>query len=120
MCGLAALVVMAGSVLQGLRERTKEAILFKVLGARRHQLLSQLVVEFLALGTLVVLAAVPLGLSVAYGVTRAAGIGNVSVSWTGGITLGIVAIIVTLVVGLLVTLGAYTATPARILRNRRL
>jgi putative ABC transport system permease protein len=120
MCGLAALVVMAGSVLQGLRERATEAILFKVLGARRFQLVSQLVVEFLALGMLVVLAAVPLGLSVAYGVTRAAGIGKMSVSWTSGITMGMVATSVTLFVGLLVTMGAYTTTPARFLRNRRL
>ena len=120
MCGLAALVVLAGSVLQGLSERTNEALLFKVLGARRRQLLGQLAVEFLGLGVLVALAAVPLGLGVAYGVARAAGLGNVSVSWSGGMALAGAAIAVTLGVGLLATLGAYTATPARVLRNRGL
>ena len=120
MCGVAALVVLAGSVLQGLRERTTEAVLFKVLGARRRQLLGQLAMEFLGLGTLVALAAVPLGLSVAYGVTRAAGLGSVSVSWADGVALAVVAIFVTLAVGLLTTLGAYIAVPARVLRNRRL
>nr|MBC8241276.1 hypothetical protein [Alphaproteobacteria bacterium] len=119
MCGLAALVVLAGSVLQGLRERTNDVILFKVLGARRRQLLGQLAVEFLGLGTLVALAAVPLGLSVAYGVARAAGLGSVSLSVSGGIVLAVAAIFVTLAVGLMVTLGTYTATPARVLRNRR-
>jgi putative ABC transport system permease protein len=118
MCGMAALVVLAGSVLQGLRERTDEAVLFKVLGARRRQLLGQLTVEFFGLGTLVALAAVPLGISVAYGVTRAAGLASLSVSWTSSVALAVVAIFVTLAVGLLTTLGAYTTVPARILRNR--
>lgn len=118
--GLAALVVLAGSVLQGLRERTNEAVLFKVLGARRHQLLGQLMVEFLGLGMLVALAAVPSGLSVAYGVAYVSGLGGVSVSWASGVVLAVAAIFVTLAVGLMATLGAYTATPARVLRNRRL
>jgi putative ABC transport system permease protein len=120
MCGLAALVVLAGSVLQGLRERTQEAVLFKVLGARRRQLLSQLTMEFLSLGTIVALAAVPLGMGIAYGVGRAAGLSSVNISWTGGVALALVATFVTLAVGLAATLGAYTAMPARILRNRRL
>ncbi len=120
LCGFAALVVLAGSVLQGLRERTSEAILFKVLGARRHQLLGQLAVEFLGLGTLVALSAVPLGLSVAYAVARTAGLGTVSISWFGSIALAGAAIVVTLLIGLAATLSAYTATPARILRDRTL
>jgi len=120
MCGLAALFVLAGSVLQGLRERTDEVVLFKVLGARRRQLLGQLAVEFLGLGALVAVTAVPLGLSVAYGVAHAAGLGNVPVSWTGGVSLAVAAVFVTLAVGLMVTLSAYSATPARTLRNRRL
>lgn len=118
MCGLAALVVLAGSVLQGLRERTNEAVLFKVLGAQRRQLLGQLTVEFLILGILVAMVAVPLGLSIAYGVVYAAGLGSVSVLWTSSIMLAVASTLVTLVVGLLATLGAYTAVPARILRNR--
>jgi putative ABC transport system permease protein len=120
MCGLAALVVLAGSVLQGLRERTDEAILFKVLGARKRQLLGQLAIEFLGLGTLVAVAAVPMGLGIAYGIAHMAGLGSVSVSWGNGVALAVVAIFITLVVGLLATLGAYTAAPARILRNRSL
>jgi len=120
MCGLAALVVLAGSVLQGLRERTNEAVLLKVLGARRRQLLGQLVVEFLGLGILVALTAVPLGLGIAYGVAYAAGLGSVSVSWTGSIALAMMAILVTMAVGLVATLGAYGAVPARVLRNYRL
>ena len=120
MCGLAALVVLAGSVLQGLRERTNEAVLFKVLGAQRRQLLGQLTVEFLILGILVAMVAVPLGLSIAYAVVYAAGLGSVSVLWTSSIMLAVAATLVTLVVGLVATLGAYTAVPARILRNRSL
>ncbi len=119
MCGLAALVVLAGSVLQGLRERTYEAVLLKVLGARKRQLLGQLTMEFLGLGLLVALTSVPLGLSAAYGVASAAGLGGVSVSWAGNAALVAVAILVTLVVGLAATLGAYNTVPARVLRNSK-
>jgi putative ABC transport system permease protein len=63
------MVVLGGSVLQGIQERTSEAVLFKVLGARRRQLLGQLTLEFLALGILVALAAVPLGFGIAHAVT---------------------------------------------------
>ena len=120
MCGVAALVVLAGSVLQGFSARANDALLFKVLGARRRQLLGQLTVEFLALGVLVALAAVPLGFGVAHGVARAAGLASTSVAWSGGLMLAGVAVFVTLGVGVLVTLGAYTQPPARALRNRGL
>ncbi len=119
-CGLAALVVLAGSVLQGIRTRTDEAIVFKVLGARRSQLLGHVALEFLALGALVSLAAAPLGFGIAYAVAGAAGLDGVGVSWVGGVALAVLAMLVTLAVGLLATFGAYTATPARVLRNRRI
>ena len=118
MTGLAALVVLAGSVMQGLSERLDEALLFKVLGARRSQLLGQLAVEFAVLGGLVALVAVPLGLSVAGGVARAAGMSGWSLDVGGGVQLALAAIVVTVVVGVVVTSGAYTAAPSRYLRNR--
>ncbi len=55
-----------------------------------------------------------------YGVARAAGLDSVSVSWTGGVALAMVATLVMLAVGWVATLGAYTTTPARVLRDRRL
>ena len=117
-CGLAALMVLAGSILQSLEQRTVDAAMFKVLGARRRQLLGQLMVEFVALGSLVALAAVPFGLGVAWGVARAAGLGSLDVSWTGSMALAVAAILVTLAVGLLVTLGVYSASPTQVLRRR--
>ncbi len=117
-CGLVALVVLAGSVLQGLRQRTHEAVLFKVLGARRRQLLSQLMVEFLALGCVVAMTALPLGFGVAYGVTRAVDIGGFNIPWVSGVTLAVATICATLLVGFVVTLRAYATKPARILRER--
>ncbi|MBT6093953.1 MAG: FtsX-like permease family protein [Rhodospirillaceae bacterium] len=120
MWALAALMVLAGSVFQGLRERTNDAMLFKVLGARRRQLLGQVVAEFLGLGILVAIAAVPLGLGIAYGMARAAGVGGVNVSWAGGGQLAIASILVTVAVGLAATLGAYRAKPAQMLRARKL
>lgn len=120
MCGIAALVVLAGSVLQGLVQRIDEAVLFKVLGARRGQLMGVLALEFCVLGGLVALAAVPLGLLVSFAVSKAAGVVQVALNLGGALALAAVAVGVTVVVGLLVTLSAYTVTPARVLRNRGL
>lgn len=118
MCGLGALVVLTGSVLQGLGPRLDEAVLFKVLGARRAQLLRQLAVEFAALGVVVALVAVPLGLGVAFAAARAAGLDGGAVPVVGALTLAVLGIAVTVGVGLAVTVGTYTAAPARVLRRR--
>ena len=123
MTGVAALVVLAGSVLQGLSARMDEALLFKVLGAKRNQMLGHLAVEFAALGVLVSIVAVPLGLVVASGVSRAAGLPGgglsaASVALGGGLQLALIATLVTIAVGLVATWGAYTAAPSRYLRNR--
>jgi len=120
LCGLAALLVLAGSVLQGLRARIDEAILFKVLGADRRQLLAQLALEFLCLGTLVALAALPLGFAIAAAVATVAGVTAAGLSLTGGLALAAAAVLLTITVGLLVTLGAYATPPSRVLRDRRL
>lgn len=117
-CGLAALVVLAGSVLQGTRTRTDEAVLLKVLGARRGQLLRQLAAEFLALGTLVALVAVPLGLLIAHAVADAAGLSDASLPWSGGLKLALATTLLTVVVGLATTARAYRTPPARNLRDR--
>ncbi len=120
MWALAALMVLAGSVLQGLRERTNEAVLFKVLGARRRQLLGQVMAEFLSLGALVAMAAVPLGLGIAFAMARAAGVRGANIFWAGGAQLAVAAILVTLAVGLAVTLAAYRTKPGQVLRYRKL
>ncbi|PCI38217.1 MAG: hypothetical protein COB46_11865 [Rhodospirillaceae bacterium] len=118
LCGVAALVVLAGSILQGLRNRTDEALLFKVLGARQSQLLGQLALEFVALGLVVALVAVPIGLGLAYGVAKAAGLTGVSIGLGGGVQLAALAVVVTVTVGVVVTSGAYRASASTYLRRR--
>ena len=118
MTGVAALVVLAGSVLQGLSARMDEALLFKILGAKRSQMLGHLAVEFAVLGVLVSVVAVPLGLAVAAGVSRAAGLTGAPIALGGGLQLALIATMVTVAVGLIATWGAYTAAPSRYLRNR--
>ncbi|MCW8916335.1 MAG: hypothetical protein OQK24_10855 [Magnetovibrio sp.] len=120
MTGVAALVVMAGSVLQSLNQRMDEALLFKVLGARRSQLLHQLVVEFLVLGAMVCAVSAPLGLAIASGVAQAAGLHGWHADITAALQLAGIAISITVVVGLLATWGAYAAAPSRYLRRRGL
>lgn len=119
MCGFAALVVLVGSVFQGMQKRTNEAVVFKVLGAQKKQLLGQLLIEFICLGTLVTLTAVPMGLGIGYGVSRVAGIATVGVPWVGGVALAGITVGLTVVVGLLTTRGAYSASPAQILRDNK-
>lgn len=116
--GAAAGVVLAGSVLQGLSARLDEALLFKVLGARRGQVLGMLAAEFALLGVLVALASVPVGLVLAYGVSHAAGLGHGAINIAGALSLAGVAVSVCVVVGLAATWGAYTAAPSLYLRNR--
>ncbi|MEG3617842.1 FtsX-like permease family protein [Magnetovibrio sp. PR-2] len=118
--GVAALIVLAGSVLQGLGERMNDAMLFKVLGARQGQLMGQLVVEFSVLGVMVALVATPLGLAMAGGVAKAAKLSGWQVSLSSALELAAMAISVTVAVGLAATWGAYGAAPARFLRNRGL
>ncbi|HEY9079797.1 ABC transporter permease [Magnetovibrio sp.] len=118
MTGAAALVVLAGSVVQGLSARLDEALLFKVLGAKRSQMLIHLAVEFATLGVLVSLIAVPLGMTVAAGVSRAAGLADATIAIGGGVQLALIATLVTVAVGLLATWGAYASAPSRYLRNR--
>jgi len=118
MCGVAAFVVLAGSVLQGLQSRTDEALLFKVLGARQGQLLGQLAAEFIGLGLAVSVVAVPLGLILAYGVAQAAGLEKADIGLGGGLQLAAIAIGVTVCVGLVVTSGAYRSLPSAYLRRR--
>lgn len=119
MCGLAALVVLGGSVVQGIRTRTTEAIVFKVLGARRRQVLALLALEFLVLGLLVAVAAVPLGFGVAQAVLAAAGLEGGGLPWHHSLALAGIACLLTLAVGLLATVRAYTTPPAPVLRGRR-
>jgi len=116
--GVAALVVLAGSVLQGLQTRTDEALLFKVLGARQSQVLAQLAAEFVGLGVVVSMVAVPLGLGLAWGVAKAAGLSNASLSLGAALQLAGLAVAVTVGIGLIVTSGAYRASPSTYLRRR--
>lgn len=118
MTGVAALVVLAGSVLQGLSARMDEALLFKILGAKRSQMLVHLVAEFTVLGVLVSIVAAPLGLAVAAGVSRAAGLSGAQVALGGAMVLALIAILVTVAVGVLATWSAYASAPSRYLRNR--
>jgi len=117
-CGIAALVVLAGSVLQGLQDRADEALLYKILGARQGQLLIQVLAEFMALGLVVSVVAVPIGLGLAYGVARAAGLERAQIGLGGGLPLALFAIGITVAVGLLVTSRAYRALPSAYLRRR--
>lgn len=67
---LAGLLVLGGAVASGLRDRINEAVVLKVLGARRRDLLRTVAWEFLGIGAIVGLFSAVAGIGVAWAVVR--------------------------------------------------
>jgi putative ABC transport system permease protein len=65
--GVAAFLVLAGAVAASRRRRLREAILLKVVGATRRQLLAATAIEFALIGLMTALAALVLGNLAAWG-----------------------------------------------------
>lgn len=64
----AGLLVMAGAMAAGQRRRIYDAVLFKVLGARRRTILASILVEYALLGALAAFLAAAVATAVAYAV----------------------------------------------------
>ncbi|NWG46378.1 MAG: ABC transporter permease [Alphaproteobacteria bacterium] len=114
---VAGLLVLAGALAAGRRQRLYDAVLFKVLGATRAKILRLLALEYAMLGLATALIAAGAGTLAAYVVvTEAMGL---SWSWLPA-TLGgtiLLAAGVTLVLGLAGTFHALSARPAESLRH---
>lgn len=113
----AGVLVLAGAIAAGQQRRRREAVMLKVLGARRRDLTLAAALEFLLLGLIAALPAMLLGQIAAWGVLRFA----MGTPWVADIpailavTLG--ALGVTVLVGLLGSWRALGQRPAPALRE---
>ena len=115
--GLAGLLVLAGAIAAGARERAREAATLKVLGAARGQILAAYVVEYGCVGLIAGLAGVALGYAAAWPVVVKVFEARWSVDWTGVASLIGGAAVATGVGGLIAAAAALARRPAPVLRG---
>ncbi len=115
--GLAGLLVLAGAIAAGARERAREAATLKVLGAARGQILAAYGIEYGAVGLIAGVAGVALGYAAAWPVVTQVFEAQWSVDWAGvGALIGGAALL-TGVGGLIAASAALSKRPAPVLRG---
>lgn len=96
------LLILIGSLAAGRRQRESDAVLNKVLGAQRAEILLSALIQFLALALFAAIIAVPAGIATAWLLT------NVLLNVAFAIDPTIIAIVVAGLVGMTAILGATT------------
>ncbi len=115
--GLAGLLVLAGAIAAGARERAREAATLKVLGAARGQILAAYGVEYGSVGLIAGVAGVALGYAAAWPVVTQVFEAKWSVDWAGvGLLIGGAAAL-TGIGGLIAAAAALSRRPAPVLRG---
>jgi putative ABC transport system permease protein len=115
--GLAGLLVLAGAIAAGARERAREAATLKVLGAARGQILAAYAIEYGCVGLIAGLAGVALGCAAAWPVVTQVFEAKWSVDWAGvGALIGGAALL-TGIGGLIAAAAALSRRPAPVLRG---
>jgi len=114
---IAAVLVLGGALAAGHRHRVYDAVILKTLGATRRQLITAYALEYLLLGLATVLFGVAAGSIAAWRVV--ADIMTLQFAWQGGpaVAAALIALVVTLVFGLVGTFAALGRKPAAVLRN---
>lgn len=114
--GLAGLLVLAGAIAAGARERAREAATLKVLGAARGQILTAYAVEYGCVGLIAGAAGVALGAAAAWPVVTMVFEAAWSIDWAGvGALIGGAAAL-TGIGGLIAAAAALSKRPAPVLR----
>lgn len=114
---VAAALVLAGAVATGHRRRVYDAVVLKVLGAVRARLLALYALEYLMLGLATALFAVAVGsIAAALVVSR---VMDMSFEWLPGpaLAVALLAMVLTVALGLFGTWAALSQKPARVLRH---
>jgi len=113
----ASVLVLAGALASGHRQRVYDAVLLKTFGATRARVLLAFALEYAALGLLTAVFALLAGAAAAWGVLT--GIMDVPVDANPWVALGAVAValFLTIGLGLLGTFRALSAKAAPVLRN---
>ena len=114
---LAAVLVLGGALAAGHRHRVYDAVILKTLGATRRQLLTAYALEYLLLGLATVLFGVAAGSLAGWRVV--ADIMTLRFVWQGGpaVAAALIALVVTMLFGLVGTFAALGRKPAAVLRN---
>jgi len=114
---LAAVLVLGGALAAGHRHRVYDAVVLKTLGATRRQLLTAYALEYLLLGLATVLFGVVAGSVAAWRVV--VDVMTFPFEWQGApaIAAALLALVITLVFGLIGTFAALGRKPAAVLRN---
>jgi putative ABC transport system permease protein len=114
---LAATLVLGGALAAGHRHRVYDAVVLKTLGATRPRLVAAYALEYLLLGTVTALFGVAAGSIAAWAVlTR---VMNLPFIWLPGPALAaaLIAVLITVTLGLAGTVAALGQKPASVLRN---
>jgi putative ABC transport system permease protein len=113
----ASVLVLAGALASGHRQRVYDAVLLKTFGATRARVLFAFALEYALLGALTAVFALVAGGAAAWGVLT--GIMDVPVDFNPWVAIGAVgvALLLTIGLGLLGTFRALSAKAAPVLRN---
>ena len=113
----ASVLVLAGALASGHRQRVYDAVLLKTFGATRARVLFAFALEYAALGLLTAVFALLAGSAAAWGVLS--GVMDVPLDVNPWVALGAVAValVLTIGLGLLGTFRALSAKAAPVLRN---
>jgi putative ABC transport system permease protein len=114
---IAAVMVLGGALAAGHRHRVYDAVILKTLGATRRQLMTAYALEYLLLGSTTVVFGVAAG-SIA-GWRIVVDLMTLPFHWQGGpaIAAAMIAVLVTMIFGLMGTWPALGRKPAAVLRN---
>jgi putative ABC transport system permease protein len=114
---IAAVMVLGGALAAGHRHRVYDAVILKTLGATRLQLMTAYALEYLLLGSATVLFGVAAG-SVA-GWRVVADLMTLPFHWHSGpsVVAAVIAVVITIIFGLIGTWPALGRKPAAVLRN---
>jgi putative ABC transport system permease protein len=111
------LLVLAGTMAAGRKQRESDAVVNKVLGATRGGVVRVFALEYALLGAFSALLATGVGIAGALGIMRAAGMDlgfSVDVTLIFGVMVG--AVVLTIATGALTTWSALSTRPAQYLR----
>jgi putative ABC transport system permease protein len=112
------LLVLAGTMAAGRKQRESDAVVNKVLGATRGEVVQVFALEYALLGAFAALLATGVGIAGALGIMKAAGMDlgfAVDPTLIGGVLLG--AVVLTIATGAITTWSALSTRPAQYLRS---
>ncbi|MEP7240276.1 MAG: FtsX-like permease family protein [Devosia sp.] len=112
------LLVLAGTMAAGRKQREADAVVNKVLGSTRTDVVKVFAVEYALLGAFAALLATAVGMVGAYGIIKGAKM-DVGFAVNPGLVVGVMigAIVLTIVTGAATTWSALSTKPAQYLRS---